>query len=273
MDAKSTPQGGIIASEFTALNQNWSRDYDSTLGRYVQSDLIGLLGGWNTYQYADSNPFLESDFLGLVVLLCHRAADLPFPMNQFDHYWIKTGKYESGMGPMNGQVPAQQGRSDWPYDPTQTVNHAGQSKEPNATCEVQRNVNESCVNSKIKPGQPLGHWTPFNQCQSFAYGTVNACRFGPQLPELKKSRNYCMRFRRTVRLTGITCSILASAYCPLAAIQSADYSVAAIGDAANVYRIKAEMLFVAALVLLIAAALFFVIFRPLVVNDRKLSGD
>ena len=118
---------------------------------------------------------------GLEVSICERAADLPFPLNLGKHNWIKTDTYEAGMGGMNGNVPAQNGNSDWPYDRTQTVDHTGQSKAAGATCRKQRNVDEQCVNSKIRPGQPTGAWTPFNQCQSFVHSVVGACRYGPQL--------------------------------------------------------------------------------------------
>ena len=49
----------------TALFQNWHRDYDASLGRYVQSDPIGLMGGINTYAYVEVNPLTRSDVQGL----------------------------------------------------------------------------------------------------------------------------------------------------------------------------------------------------------------
>jgi RHS repeat-associated protein len=166
----------------TGLNQNMLRDYDSLTGRYLESDLVGLAAGVNTYSYTLDNPLWYIDPLGLDVEICNRPADLPFPLNLFNHWWVKTSTIEAGMGPMNGQVPAQQGRSDRPGDPVQTVDHSGQSKASNAQCKVMNNVDEDCVNKLIHPGQSLGHWTPVNQCNNFAWSVISKCRKGPQIP-------------------------------------------------------------------------------------------
>ena len=51
----------------TELHYNYFRDYDPSIGRYVESDPIGLAGGIDTFGYAYQNPLRYYDPSGLIV--------------------------------------------------------------------------------------------------------------------------------------------------------------------------------------------------------------
>jgi RHS repeat-associated protein len=50
----------------TGLHYNYFRDYDPSIGRYGESDPIGLYGGINLYAYVAGKPLLRTDPLGLL---------------------------------------------------------------------------------------------------------------------------------------------------------------------------------------------------------------
>ena len=52
---------GQVNDAATALYYNYYRDYDPSLGRYIQTDPIGLKGGINPYAYANGDPIGERD--------------------------------------------------------------------------------------------------------------------------------------------------------------------------------------------------------------------
>lgn len=50
----------------SGTHYNLFRDYDPAVGRYLQSDPVGLQGGLNTYNYVSNSPLLWSDPKGLL---------------------------------------------------------------------------------------------------------------------------------------------------------------------------------------------------------------
>jgi len=95
---------GQYADVETGLNYNYHRDYDPAVGRYVESDPIGLLGGMNTYSYVRGNPIVNIDPFGLNCIALNGTvtcnvpgldASVSFPQpvgwaNQYDNFGLSA---------------------------------------------------------------------------------------------------------------------------------------------------------------------------------------
>ncbi|MEO8388949.1 RHS repeat-associated core domain-containing protein [Polaromonas sp.] len=62
----------------SGLFQNWNREYNPRIGRYMQSDPIGLAGGINTFSYVGGDPLRLTDPVGLQAQAVGCALGLPF---------------------------------------------------------------------------------------------------------------------------------------------------------------------------------------------------
>ncbi len=83
----------------SGLYQNWHRYYDPSVGRYVQSDPLGLFAGINTYGYGGGNPTSSVDPTGWATAFVWSGA---IPTNPFGHLGAATsGNGVSSWGTSN----------------------------------------------------------------------------------------------------------------------------------------------------------------------------
>jgi len=90
----------------TAMNQNWNRDYDPNLGRYLQADPIGLWGTGNLYVYVGGNTFIRIDPLGLCWVYFQTTGDMEHLDEKGDPDYFTFGGYSGNGAGLNN--PAMQ---------------------------------------------------------------------------------------------------------------------------------------------------------------------
>ena len=132
---------GQVYDPETGLHYNYFRDYAPGLGRYVESDPIGLLGGLTTYAYVRGNPLLASDPLGLKATgVWEKTPHLVDPSVDFDGwrlldigewhwdvytYWYVARTYWTISGAVVGDIKCKDDCDEWPINISISVTKSG----------------------------------------------------------------------------------------------------------------------------------------------------
>ena len=189
----------------TGRHYNYFRDYDPAIGRYAESDLIGLAGGAATYAYVKSNPLRRADPYGLdgcfvdypgypitipgtttTVPLGH-AGVLSYDADGRTRYY-EYGRYDSNFGEVKRRAvpdlkigPDGKPTSESWDKLMDALRKIGHGTEPRTSCEPSadaKKINDFAEERMHDPQRAPYSWNPFksNTCKTFASDALGAGR-------------------------------------------------------------------------------------------------
>jgi RHS repeat-associated protein len=171
----------------TATHYNYFRDYDPTIGRYIESDPIGLGGGKDTYNYSEAAPTMEEDPFGLAVYACMQPLHFlggrglrsgpDIPGNPLYHHYICV------LGPDGKWVCGGQDRREGPFGPGKPSDDSYKLDNCSRIAE-DNGCNDRCLMQKLADPNRPDYWLiggggrrggGFN-CQQWVAKIVSDCK-------------------------------------------------------------------------------------------------
>ena len=144
----------------TGLHYNYYRDYNPALGRYVQADPIGLVGGINLFIYVDNGPIVWIDPWGLTGFPVGGPISISSPFGYRIHPITGQSQFHNGV-----DIPNPVGATVYATDPgtvisTRTSPSGGTQviiQNNNGSISGYAHVDPSVqVGQQVNQGDPIG---------------------------------------------------------------------------------------------------------------------
>lgn len=165
---------GGIEDPATGLVHLGARELDPSLARFTRRDPLLFHGGMtDLYGYALHDPVNFVDRTGGQVYEC--SGDF---LPGAPHKWIETSKYSSGQDFVGNQSGYDASWDEYATLDTAWVDHTGRRYD-NKKCEPVEDVDEECVNQRIKPGTPIGSYGAAGVCSENVEEVLARCSTNP----------------------------------------------------------------------------------------------